>query len=222
VSRSSPSPCSFAEWSDAIQADVSLIGSFLGAQSGGRRAPRFDMGTTCGPEYVDVQVVELPGARSLYVDDLQAVAAEVQGQLAAAPGPRNLMIFADRLSSLPAYHWWGQGQTWLDDSPGAGNASNAGGLSAVLWIPDAEPSPAAQWWPEGMLHEMTHNLGAVQDSAPNSSGAGHCVDGFDVMCYDDGGPNEYAGDVCSHIDGVMIQVYDCGNDDYFNVAPPQS
>ena len=45
---------------DALQADVSLIGRFMGAQSGGRKTPRFDMGTSCGPEYVDVQVVQLP------------------------------------------------------------------------------------------------------------------------------------------------------------------
>lgn len=64
-----------------------------------------------------------------------------------------------------------------------------------------------------MLHEITHNLGAVQDVAAHSSfrlfgraGGGHCTDGPDVMC-----PNpSSATEPC----------YDCGKDDYFDVDPP--
>jgi hypothetical protein len=39
----------FAQWSHALQANVSLIGQFVAQQSGERKAPRFDMGTSCGP-----------------------------------------------------------------------------------------------------------------------------------------------------------------------------
>ena len=35
-------------------------------QTGGRRALRFDMGTECGPQYVDIQVVHAARARSAY------------------------------------------------------------------------------------------------------------------------------------------------------------
>ena len=63
----------FAAWMDALQADVSLISRFMGAQSGGRKAPRFDMGTNCGPDYVDIQVVALPGARATYANNLGAL-----------------------------------------------------------------------------------------------------------------------------------------------------
>jgi hypothetical protein len=217
-------PNNFAAWRDAIQANVSLIGRFMGAQSGGRRAPRIDMGTSCGLDYVDIQVVPLPLERIHYEDDFDRLEAAVRAQFThAADHRRNVVVFADGLSSLPPGHWWGLGSSWLDDSHGAGNISNHGDLFSALWIPDGEPVPAAGadgWWPEGMLHEMTHNLGAVQDSAPSSTLNGHCTDGFDVMCYADGGPVPYVPGVCAEIEGVMTQVYDCGNDDYFNVAPP--
>ena len=89
---------------------------------------------------------------------------------------------------------------------------------SVLWVPDAEPAPGADpdgWWAEGLLHELTHNLGAVGASAPHATAAGHCSDGHDVMCYDDGTLTT----ACDEIGGVMSQAYDCGGDDYFNVAP---
>jgi hypothetical protein len=72
-----------------------------------------------------------------------------------------------------------------------------------------------------MLHEMSHNMGAVQESAPHSSGYGHCWDGYDVMCYYPDGPDprHVMTYECPTIAGVMNQGYDCGSDDYFNVAP---
>lgn len=71
-----------------------------------------------------------------------------------------------------------------------------------------------------MLHELGHNLGAVQNSAPHSSLAGHCFDGKDTMCYNDGGANSVnctPDFYCSSYCGV--QIFDCGKDDYFNSNP---
>src|SRR3954449_1494248 len=56
-------PNRFAGWKDALQADVAIVQRFLSAQDGGSKALRFDMGTACGPKYVDIQSVQLPGAR---------------------------------------------------------------------------------------------------------------------------------------------------------------
>src|SRR6266576_5545346 len=57
------------QWSHALQADVSNIEQYLAVQTGGTRALRFDMGTECGPQYVDIQVVALPRVREYYRDD---------------------------------------------------------------------------------------------------------------------------------------------------------
>lgn len=67
-----------------------------------------------------------------------------------------------------------------------------------------------------MLHEGGHNLGAVSISAPNSTGAAHCVDGNDIMCYADGGPYEskFSRTVCD--DRAW---FDCRHNDYFNASP---
>ena len=101
----------FAAWKDALQADISLISRFMGAQSGGRKAPRFDMGTNCGPDYVDIQVVALPGARATYANNLGALKAAVAAQVPAVLGqPRNTLVLADRMSTYPAGYWTGIGE----------------------------------------------------------------------------------------------------------------
>ena len=59
-----------------------------------------------------------------------------------------------------------------------------------------------------MLHEITHNLGAVQNSAPHASSF-HCTDGRDVMCRP----------VATDPFPCTVEAYDCGKDDYFDVNP---
>jgi hypothetical protein len=72
-----------------------------------------------------------------------------------------------------------------------------------------------------MLHEMTHNLGGVQRSAPHATDFAHCTDGLDVMCYPDRSPQEgsYTTSVCPAISGAIDQTYDCGHNDYYNPDP---
>jgi hypothetical protein len=66
-----------------------------------------------------------------------------------------------------------------------------------------------------MMHELGHNMGAVQNGAPHATGALHCWDGLDTMCYNDGGPNgwKYTTTACA------VEVWDCHNDDYFHADP---
>jgi hypothetical protein len=63
-------------------------------------------------------------------------------------------------------------------------------------------------------HELFHTLGAVQLSAPNSNGIGHCTDGPDLMCYQQ--EDIEVRNVCTY---TKAKVLDCEGDDYFNVNP---
>jgi hypothetical protein len=211
-----------AQWSDALQADVSNIEQYLAVQSGASRALRFDMGTECGPQYVDVTVVALPGSRAYYRDDprnFDRLADDVANALGPLPGPRDVFVLADKLTDASV---WGIAQVINDDSPGSGNESNMGGLTAIMWTnPSTQPDPSDWWQPTVMLHELTHNLGGVQQSAPHRTTGWHCIDGEDVMCYPDDSPEavNYDDTVCQFDGGAIPQTYDCGHDDYYNPAP---
>ncbi|MFA5862747.1 MAG: PKD domain-containing protein [Candidatus Thermoplasmatota archaeon] len=97
-----------------------------------------------------------------------------------------------------------------DDAPGSANLNNGNGPNPMFAIMFEDPTNARTW-----LHELLHTMGAVQRSAPHSTGAGHCTDGSDVMCSYDGGANaiNYTLDICK------IEVVDCNQDDYFAAAP---
>jgi hypothetical protein len=226
-------PDRFPAWRDALQANVALIQRFLAAQSGGRKALRFDMGTRCGKQYLDVQVVHLRGPRADYVNDFGAIVDEVDATLGDVDAPRNVVVFADTLNG--GTYDYGLGENVLGssgDDHGPGNVHNRGGFASVLFTRDGYAAPGAGargWWPEGMLHEITHNLGGVQWSAPHSTEPvglqnpryGHCWQGNDVMCYlEDSGAAHPMRNDCPRVGGAIPQAYDCGHDDYFNPAPP--
>jgi hypothetical protein len=71
-------------------------------------------------------------------------------------------------------------------------------------------------YPDVAAHELGHNLGAVNDDAPNSSHHAHCTDEYDVMCYQD------ADDTVLHTacpDPSFDMRLDCNHDDYYNTNP---
>jgi hypothetical protein len=93
-----------------------------------------------------------------------------------------------------------------------GNANNLGPSYGMTFLGVGADRPLT------MMHENGHNLGAVQFNAPHTSGAGHCNDGGDVMCYSDGGPSSlYVPAYCPG-----DHPFDCNGDDYFNPAPQAS
>jgi hypothetical protein len=215
-----------ALWSDSLQGDVSRIEQYLALQSGGRRALRFDMGTECGPQYVDIQVVALPSGRAFYRDNFSRVASAVRARIDYSQGPRNVIILADDLTDDDVY---GTGEVLpTADEPGPTNTHNAGDFAAIMWVRASTTPNASGWQPTVALHEITHNLGAVAWSAPHtthkageSAQYSHCWDGEDVMCYPDGSnmAHVYDATICPQAGGAIPQTFDCGHDDYYNPAP---
>lgn len=138
---------------------------------------------------------------------------------------RIYVTFVDGVND--AYPFCGQGNFDADDSPRPSNKNNTGPAYSLV----------ACWNGTTTLHEIGHNLGAVQYSAPHTSGAAHCYDEFDVMCYDDNGsyfrgPDGVRGTsddrqvqvVCADAATLLLNAgsqtqFDCSQDDYYNPNP---
>ena len=130
---------------------------------------------------------------------------------ANATSPRRFVIFYDAPNDDGAA---GVAQLWPDDSADESNYNNQGARYAVEF--DWSQQDRVPHW-DILLHEMGHNMGAVADAAPGSSERGHCFDGLDIMCYDDGGSGAggYSSTACPE------ERFDCNGDTYFNPSPTQ-
>ena len=102
-----------------------------------------------------------------------------------------------------------------DDSAALSNANNKG--------PGYARIDSACWGQSNAVeaHELMHVLGGVQLSAPHSTGAGHCYDADDRMCYNDGGPYFSGGGAITYPcpDSTLSRLFDCNHDDYFSTSP---
>ena len=104
----------------------------------------------------------------------------------------------------------GVGSFYTDETGSASNRNNSGGGYAVNY--------RDCWFGRTSMHENGHNQGAVQPSAPNSTGSGaHCNQVQDVMCYTPDGGNLLQGVTAN--DCPTIIWFDCGFNTYFDAAP---
>jgi hypothetical protein len=129
------------------------------------------------------------------------------------------VVFVDNVACC--YGPAGQGTVYMDDrADPAVNFNNtipSGPRFAMVEI-GGSPETAAYVF----LHEVGHTLGAVQHSAPHSSGAGHCYTGLDVMCYADGGPWFTGGGTLQSVCPPMPdgqRPFDCEGGDYYELDP---
>ncbi len=195
TSRFAEYQASFRTWAAAVD----TIYDASAKETGGSRHLRYVTTADC---QVDVREVEVPaGTLNDFDENIKALR-----DLGWGRGDRKYMIFAE------SNEYCGIGTGRGDDRPGAENEANGGDDFFASY----GRTDTGCWSAAVAAHELGHNLGAVNNSAPNSSQAGHCSDGYDVMCYDDeGAPG--LDIVCE--DKAHEERLDCNHDDYYNTNP---
>jgi hypothetical protein len=230
--RPSDLPNGFARYADLIQESMRGLVERFRRETNGAKVLALDVGTSCGPQFVDIQSVVLPqtaGAyRALALDAKRdALFADVRTVLGlgAFPGPggvsnRDYVVFADSVMD----DGWSVGvaESIVDDRPGSVNLSNGGNQVALVWGTGAtefialrsSPQGTSGWLQRETLHELTHAFGAVNFSAPHHDGSAHVNDDpLDVMW-------SGAGRVNPSNEQLIGGPYDSGHDDYFNPGAP--
>ena len=197
-----------------IAAGMESIFNDSAALTGGTRHIRFvhDNSPNCT---VDVQTATLTLSA---INDFGATITQLTNEGFDDPNGRYL-VFVDTTNTL-----CGIGEYYNDDSAGSNNAHNGNILFSR--VDRQQPGGADCWTAAVASHELMHNLGGVQNSAPNSSyqnpignQGGHCIDEYDIMCYED-----YNGTLpvmqieCANqaLDNTLL---DCNHDDYYNTNP---
>ncbi|HEX2039039.1 MAG TPA: VCBS repeat-containing protein [Acidimicrobiales bacterium] len=167
-------------------------------EAGGERRIRFVHGANCGPITV-ANAVMSPAGDDSFTNTVTALRA-----LGHNRTDRLYMVFLD---AQPGF--CGQGHMPSDERPGPENSANNGNRFGI--------TASNCWNGNTAAHELMHNLGGVQLGAPHTSGAGHCTDEWDRMCYDDEGAPGVTT-VCAN--SAHDHRFDCNHDDYFHTDPP--
>jgi hypothetical protein len=201
ASRFAAYHASFQAWT----ADADTILQESAAEAGGSRRFRFVTTAACA---IDVQKVKLSTTGD---DSFDNTITELKTQ-GFNRTDRKYLIFVDTTAAGIC----GIANLWPDDDPRQMNWNNYGPgyarVDAGCW---GEPPFGGGWT---AAHELMHNLGGVQHSAPHTSRGGHCIDDYDVMCYSDTPYFPAMRIDCSSF--AHESRFDCGHDDYFHPSPP--
>ena len=210
-------PDRFGSLATSMQTDAFQASSLLESSYG--RAIRFDIGTACGPRYLDISVVRMSETSEQMADlahtpsgtfDAVTRALDAAGFQTIQPSDtsdeaaartRNYLVWLD--APAPGASC-GQATIYDDPSRSADNLNNFGGKAAIVFRNGDGfcSSNAAR-------HEIGHNLGGLQRVAPHAYDGSHCNDAYeDTMCY----PNAPLV-----ADGRRGEYFDYGNDDYWSL-----
>ncbi|GIG62503.1 hypothetical protein Lfu02_68750 [Longispora fulva] len=184
---------SFVQWS----LDMDTIFNESAKETGGTRRVRFVHDAACAPTVLNVAVSA-------------AAIATFGGTIDALKALGYTRVDRKYATLVDTNVYCGIGEFAGDDTKSAANRSNFG--------PTFSRSDNGCWDGFTMAHELGHNLGAVSNNAPNSSGGAHCTDEYDVMCYSDEPYYPQMRYVCP--DRAHENRFDCNHDDYFHTNPP--
>jgi hypothetical protein len=212
-------PDRFGQFANTLQADAFQASALLESAYG--RAIRFDLGTNCGPQYLDISVVRLPqttaqmqqraqtatGTLDAVSDGIDAAGFSTirpsDTMESASVRNRNYVVWIDGPAPSGAC---GQATSYTDSTRDPSNLNNLGGKIAVVF-----PNGGGGFCSSNTVrHEIGHNLGALQPVAPHAFDGAHCNDAYeDTMCYSNS--PRVAG-------GQRGLFFDYNNDDYWD--PP--
>lgn len=197
--RAADRPDRFAEISALIPAwagNVEHAFAQSAADAGGERHVRF---VTDGCELSVLNVVISPTGDDTFSNTINELRAQ-----GFTRTDRKYLLWVD------ANIYCGIASIYSDDRPDASNLNNGGRTMFAR-------TDAGCWGHSRSVeaHELVHNLGGVQRSAPNATAGFHCTDEYDRMCYVDA-----AGVTMNYVcDSSQDALLDCGKDDYFNPDP---
>jgi hypothetical protein len=185
---------SFQTWAAAMDG----VFDRSAAETGGSRRIRFVHDAACKP-IVAKTTLSVAGGNDFgtTVDELVANGF--------SRNDRKYLVWVD------ANVYCGIGEVYSDDRAGQNNYNNVYSLISRV--------DNGCWGMVGQsveAHELMHNLGGVQESAPNATIYGHCTDESDRMCYADGSGEPMVQRCVSGHENT----FDCNHDDYFSTAAP--
>jgi hypothetical protein len=181
---------SFRTWA----AGVDAIYDASAGETGGSRHIRYVTTPECRADVVEVQLPD--GSLRSFAATIDALRG-----LGYNRTDRKYLMFADTNLYCGI-------STYVNDTrPGRGNRNNGG--------PSYARVDSGCWSSAMAAHQLTHTLGAVLTDSPNATGAGSCLDEYDLLCGKDrtGKPVK---NVCPKKNEIRL---DCGHDDYFNTNP---
>ena len=180
-------------------------------ETGGYRAIRFVHDADCR---IIIDDVAISPSSTLGNDNFFHSISQLQAQ-GYGRSDRMYMIFMDadvRIVSGSDDTICGIGTYFDDDRDSSNNFNNSGPAFGRI--------DRGCWnFPDVAAHELMHNLGAVQLSAPNATDYGHCTDEYEIMCYADGPTTPPMREVCSPAYPRDYTLFDCRNNDYFHTNP---
>ncbi|GIF39848.1 RICIN domain-containing protein [Actinoplanes xinjiangensis] len=181
---------SFRTWA----AGVDEIYDASAGETGGSRHIRYVTTPECRPDVAEVQLPD--GSLRSFASTIDALRS-----LGYNRADRKYLMFADTKLYCGI-------STYVNDTrPIRGNRNNGG--------PSYSRVDAGCWSAAMAAHQLTHALGAVLSDSPNATGAGSCLDEYDLLCGKDrtGKPVK---NVCPKKNDNRL---DCGHDDYFSTNP---
>ncbi len=193
---------SFVTWAAQVEDVVNMSA----AETGGTRHVRFLTDASCNP------VISRVTLTSNGAGNFNTMVSELRSQ-GYNRTDRKYLVWAD------ANVYCGIAQVYYDDSPSGAPGSNAS--NGAPWVPGEIARIDNGCW--GLTysveaHELMHNLGGVQRSAPHATPGSHCTDNADRMCYADGSVAASAIQQICAADHEAL--FDCNHDDYYSTSPP--